>query len=337
MSQTTKPRTILVTFGGPSPETLDVDIGEQTTAAQAVQGLVQNGFLTSEPPGGGEWVLLHKRTGTNLVPAQSLLDAGVRDGDFIKALGAGTGAASVAVQRRARRALDFAMLDRMVGPGLAAVEAFASIEDVPRGRALPKAAAQAGAIEAFLATLATPMLRAPGERLAQATFLLDISHPDYPFAPPTVFVRSTPVPFCVHIAADNGLTCIGRSWEANQGHKLLAELVVDLARFCNLDEPLKTFDGLNREAWRFWQEQLGGQPLDPGYDYPKIPDEMVDGGQAEACPLFVPRRPQPLAAPASFAPRTGNAAASAGLAAAPGTPLFAPRPGKVALLGKGAP
>lgn len=306
-------QTIHVIFKDQGSQTLDVDIGALTTGEQALSSLVQNNFIPAEPPGGGSWVLKHKRSGTNLAHSQTFRDAGVRDGDLVALVGAALGGAPSIEDRRSRKGLDMRLLRGTKGSGIAEVLACASVADARRGRAVSEDAALAGHFDAVLVTLTSPMLKAPGERLEMATFLFDVSSPDYPFQKPTVHVVSGEAPFCIHISPQTFFVCLGPAWDESCGKMCLVDQVIDVARYTNFDEDLAGFDGLNYDAWTYWNEELGRKPLDPSFAYPVPPYDLL-GGVPEAAAVFQPRprdlpaaKPQ-AAAPVLFSPRPKAAA-----------------------------
>mgnify|MGYP000893569282 CR=1 FL=1 len=202
-----------------------------------------------------------------------------------------------------RLAFDHRVMLGLHGPTLGAVRAYRTEAERRSGREATKQEGEAGQVQLYSVDYCFPVLVGPGPTIDKVTALFNTEGSDnYPFTGPTVTIVSRPLPWGPHIHPANGLVCQGSAWEESQGRMLLGHLVVHVARLLNLDEPDRGArgDGYNHEAIAYWRARLGGNPLHPELEYPKLPVEVTHptGRPPTEAPRFTP-------APATPARRAG--------------------------------
>src|SRR2546421_702271 len=93
----------------------------------------------------------------------------------------------------------------------------------------------------------------PGQYSDFTTIDVDLEVRNYPFEEPPAWVTSTPIPYSPHFKAGTPI-CIGDLWEVAEGHMLLGELLIHIARILNWDHTTnRNYDGFNPEAVKYYQ------------------------------------------------------------------------------------
>lgn len=180
------------------------------------------------------------------------------------------------VKLRARRALDFTILSRVLTPhwqwsAYPSASAWSRGEK-PIGFEVDGWKATFYVVEYRLPTI----LVSPVGSMASVTVCFDTSLPTYPFAAPTTRVVSTPVPWNSHVSS-GGVVCLGAIWEEARGRMALCQLVLHVLKLLNFDEPPHDEGGYAPAANDHWAAVLSYQPLNRGVRYPTMPTGLYDG------------------------------------------------------------
>ncbi len=124
---------------------------------------------------------------------------------------------------------------------------------------------------------------------------------DYPESEPLCSVIGSELPWSPHFHPQ--MTCIGPIWKQADGHMLLGELMVHVAKLLNFDEPpnANIEYGYQPDAARYWVNELERQPISK-LVYPILPERVRTVDPAENAPtpsLFVKKGIVGSEAPAS--------------------------------------
>lgn len=235
---------------------------------------------------------------------------------------------------RSRLAFDASLMRRLSSPHLGAIRAYASAQDLQRGRLATDAEERDGHALVWTVEYRFRMLAARERPLERAVARFDLAAAGdmYPYQPPNVVFEGA-APYCPHVSPATGVVCIGRGWQQADGRMLLPQLVQHVMRLVNFDEPMPK-DGNNGDALAYWQSVLRGRPLDPALEYPQLPVDIFMSAPpppAEGARLVARAAATAAGATATRAVLTPRAAASHALAAAPipapprGRALLTPR------------
>ena len=191
---------------------------------------------------------------------------------------------------RARLRYDSEVMGGLGRDGLGAVRAFASAQDLRRGREVTPEEAQRGRAKFYSVEITFTHLVGGGRTANSSTVVFDLlSGGNYPFTSPQAHFVTRPLPLSPHVHPGNGWVCLGNGWARAGGKMLMAQLTVHVMRLVNFDEPGHHIDmGFNPEAARYWRDVLGRRPYLPDLSYPRLPSELTHGVNVEAEDIFVP-------------------------------------------------
>ena len=185
-------------------------------------------------------------------------------------------------QGRSRRGFDYRVVRELRSPILRSILAFASEDDLRRGREVTVEEGEQGRANVYVVTYDLEFLTGPGAVGRGAVVVFALPGDTYPFVAPAAGIRSAPTPWSPHVHA-SGMICIGEGWAEARGNMLLAQLIVHVARLLNCDEPDRgpEYGGWNPAAIAYWRTTMGCQPL-RRLDYPVLPIHVTHGVQDPA-------------------------------------------------------
>lgn len=117
-----------------------------------------------------------------------------------------------------------------------------------------------------------------GQFANTTTIGFDLDVPNYPFDEPITWLISSHVPYSPHFKSGSPV-CIGEIWRAAEGHLLLGQLFIHIARLLNWDEVARGggYQGWNGEAIAYHKRVYRGRPITENLHYPMLPTEIVYG------------------------------------------------------------
>jgi hypothetical protein len=132
-----------------------------------------------------------------------------------------------------------------------------------------------------------PTLGGAGKYSNSTTIVIDLAaNGGYPLSEPACWVISQPMPWSPHFR-EGSVICLGELWTERKGQILLGHLLGHIARLLNWDEIARDggYVGWNGAAIRYWEKELGRQPITPGLVYP-IPDARLTHGLDPSTSVF---------------------------------------------------
>lgn len=177
-----------------------------------------------------------------------------------------------------RLSLDYRTLHGLSRESLGAIRAFSAASAA--ARELGVAEGEVGRATMYAVEYRFPHLVGRGRTADTAVAVFDLhAGGNYPYSEPAVAFVSRPLPWSPHVHPTTGTVCIGEGWKKADGHMLLAQLVVHVARLMNFDEPDAQRSGghWNLSAVEFWKASLAGGPYVTDLRYPRLPVAITHG------------------------------------------------------------
>lgn len=207
---------------------------------------------------------------------------------------------------RARLKLDFQVCQYMFGAVFSG-EAYRTSSDMEKRVNQITAAGEGHLARKYRVDIHVKTLIAKGKFADVTTISFDLDVAGYPFEKPATQILSSHTPYSPHFKR-GAPVCIGEIWGRAQGHMLLGQLLVHIARLLNWDETARGggYVGWNADAIAYHKQVYGDRPLDENLQYPTLPPDLydIDPDKPEALPpsLFKPisRRPPPAAIDSSL-------------------------------------
>jgi hypothetical protein len=175
---------------------------------------------------------------------------------------------------RSRLRHDYQVVTLMRSP-LMVVEAYQSVDDLNTRRNAIQSIAEGHLATYYRVDYHIKTLIGRGLYSDMTTVKFDLfADNDYPLSEPVCKVIDSPMPWSPHFDDEDAPICTGDGWKEAEGHMLLGELMVHVAKLLNFDEPPykdPTYVGWNGEAIRYWESVLGRQPITKNLPYPVLP------------------------------------------------------------------
>ncbi len=126
-----------------------------------------------------------------------------------------------------------------------------------------------------------------GQVTELTTIGFDLDVANYPYDEPVTWLISAHIPYSPHFKRGSPV-CIGEIWQRGQGHMLLGQLFVHIARLLNWDETVRGggYQGWNGEAIAYHKRVYHGRSITPGLQYPMLPTDLAYGIDTNLAPVF---------------------------------------------------
>jgi hypothetical protein len=170
-------------------------------------------------------------------------------------------------------------------------EAYQSTEDMERRRNVITSPDRGYLAKRYRVDFHVKTLIGPGQFAEVTTIGFDLDMRNYPYEEPATWIISSHVPYSPHFKRRTPI-CIGEIWQRSNGHMLLGQLFVHIAKLLNWDERIRNnYTGWNPEAIEYHNQFYQGRPINAGLQYPMLPPDlhefdMTTSSQETPTPLF---------------------------------------------------
>lgn len=188
---------------------------------------------------------------------------------------------------KSRLMLDYRVCQRMFG-GVFTGEAYRTTSDLEQRRNPITSVQDAGLAVKYRIDFQVKTLIGRGPTADHTIFGFDLEVGNYPYNEPYAWLISSHVPYSPHFKASWPI-CTGNGWEQANGHMLLGELLVHIAKLLNWDEKNIVNEEWQRDAIKYHRKVYKGRPITPGLRYPVVPVDLLYGSNAAPPPPPPPR------------------------------------------------